>query len=153
FDPLRHQGLVVAIGHLAAEGGEEEVGRDENRRRQRDQHARFGAADLEQNEKDQRLFEEIIAERRKELSPKQRRKAARQQQGRRHLGLILCGGPIISMKALCDIHEFGLWTGAPLPAAGWRAPRLAVMSKDPHRIARALSADFTHWFCKIASQD
>ena len=40
LDPLRHQRLVVTVGHLAAERGEEEIGRDEHRGRQR--HQRFG---------------------------------------------------------------------------------------------------------------
>src|SRR5262249_28501164 len=105
-------------------------------------HARFGAADLEQNEEDQRLLEKIVAERRKELGPKQRRKAARQQQGRRHRGLILCGGPIISMKALGDIHDFGLWTAIGAAAEEWasgarrrRRPRSA-RTAPTHRSCR-----------------
>src|SRR5207249_9945189 len=93
LDPLCDQRFVKAVGHLAAEGREKEVGRDEDRRRKLDQDPGGRAADLEQNEEDQRLLEEIVAERRKELGPEQRRKPARQQQGRRHLGLILCGEP------------------------------------------------------------
>jgi hypothetical protein len=58
------------------------------------------------------------------------------------------------MKALCDIHEFELWTGAPLPPAGSQAMQIALISKatPTHRIARTLSADFTHQRCKIVPQ-
>ena len=42
-------------------------------------------ADLEQNDEDQRGLEEIVAERRKELAPEQRREAARRHQGRGHV--------------------------------------------------------------------
>ena len=42
LEPLRHHRLVVAVGELAAERGEEEVGRDEDRGGERDQ--RLGVA-------------------------------------------------------------------------------------------------------------
>ncbi len=37
FQPLRHARLVVAVGQFAAERGQKEIGRDEDRARQRDQ--------------------------------------------------------------------------------------------------------------------
>ena len=81
LQPLRDHGLVVAVGDLAAERRQEEIRRDEHRRRERDQ--RFGrrAADLEQDQEHQGVLEEIVAERREELAPEQRREAAGQQEG------------------------------------------------------------------------
>src|SRR5262249_20377731 len=81
LDALRDHGLVVAVGHLAAEGREEEIREDEYRRGKRDQHMGGGARDLEQDQKDQRLLEEVVAERREKLGPEQRRKAPRREQG------------------------------------------------------------------------
>src|SRR6266478_3900392 len=82
FEPLRDAGLVVAIGELTAERGEEEKRRDEDRGGKGDQGIR--AAQLEQNKKDQRILEEIVAECREELAPEQGREAPRHQKGRRH---------------------------------------------------------------------
>ena len=42
LEPLRHHRLVVAVGELAAERGQKEIGRDEDRGGERDQ--RFGVA-------------------------------------------------------------------------------------------------------------
>ena len=47
LDPLRHKGLVVAVGHFAAKGREKEVWEDEDRRRERDKHVGGRAFDLE----------------------------------------------------------------------------------------------------------
>ena len=44
----------------------------------------FGAADMEQDEEDQRVLEEIVAEGREELAPEQGREAPRHQQRRGH---------------------------------------------------------------------
>ena len=84
LEPLRHQGLVVAVGELAAERGKEEVGRDEDRRGERDERLGIRPADVEQDEKDERVLEEVIAEGRKKLGPEQGRKAPRHQQRRGH---------------------------------------------------------------------
>ena len=43
LQPLRHQGLVVAVGELAAEAGQEEERRDERRAGERDQGLGIGA--------------------------------------------------------------------------------------------------------------
>ena len=72
--------LVVTVGDLAAERGQEEIRRDEHRARERDQRLAMRAADMEQNEKDERILEEIIVECGKELRPEQRREAPRQHQ-------------------------------------------------------------------------
>src|SRR5208337_3786859 len=71
FEPLRHGCLVVTIGKLSAERGEEEIRRDEDCGGQRDQCFGVRAADVEQDKKDQRILEEIIAECREELAPEQ----------------------------------------------------------------------------------
>ena len=42
----------------------------------------FGLAELEQQHKNQRLLEEVVAERRESLTPEQRRKTSRRHQGR-----------------------------------------------------------------------
>ena len=86
LEPPRHHRLVVAVGEFAAERGQKEIGRDEDRGGERDQRLRVGAADVEQDEKDQGVLEEIVAEGRKELGPEQRREAPRQEQGRGHGG-------------------------------------------------------------------
>ena len=80
FEPPRHHGLVVAVSEFTAERGQEEVGCDEDRSRERDERLGVGAADVEQNEKDQRVLEEIVAEGREKLGPEQRREAPRHQQ-------------------------------------------------------------------------
>ena len=84
LEPLRHHRLVVAVGELAAERRQEEVRRDEDRGRERDQRLGPGPADLEQDQEDQRVLEEIVAECREELAPEQGREASGQQQGRGH---------------------------------------------------------------------
>ncbi len=83
FQPLRHPRLVVAVGQFAAERRQEEIRRDKNGARQRDQRLRAGAP-AEQDQKDQRGFEKIIVECREKLAPEQRRKAPRQHQRERH---------------------------------------------------------------------
>ena len=84
LEPLRHHRLVVAVGKLAAERRQKKVGRDEDGSRQRDERFGVRASDLEENEKDQRIFEEIVTEGGKELGPEQRREAPRHEQGRGH---------------------------------------------------------------------
>src|SRR6476620_5061783 len=86
LEPPRHHRLVVAIREFAAERGQKEIRRDENRGGKRDQRLGVGASDVEQNEKDQGVFEEIVAEGGKELGPEQGREAPRQEQGRGHGG-------------------------------------------------------------------
>ena len=86
LEPPRHHRLVVAIREFAAERGQKEIGRDENRGGERDQRLRVGAPDVEQNEKDQGVLEEIVAKGGKELGPEQGREAPRQEQGRGHGG-------------------------------------------------------------------
>src|SRR5262245_57331311 len=81
LDPLRTKGLIVAVGNFDAKGRQKEVWEDEHRRRERDQHVGGGACDLEQDQKDERLLEEVVAERREKLGPEQRREAPRRQQG------------------------------------------------------------------------
>ena len=84
FDRLRHPRLVIAVGDFAAQAGKEEIGRDENSAGERDERFGVGAAAAEQDQEDQRGFEKIVVECREELAGEQRRKAPRQNQGRRH---------------------------------------------------------------------
>ena len=84
FDPARHHRFVESIGELAAEGGEKEVGCDEDRGGERDQRFCVRAADMEQDEKDQGVLQKIVAERGEELSPEQGREAPSHEQGRGH---------------------------------------------------------------------
>ncbi len=84
LEPLRHHRLVVAVGELAAERGKEEVGRDEDRGGERDQRVCVRAADMKQNQENQRVLEEIVAERREKLGPEQGREAPRHEQGCGH---------------------------------------------------------------------
>ena len=58
FEPLRHLGLVVAVGKFAAERRQKKVGRDEDRGGERNQRLRVRAADMEQKQKDQRGLED-----------------------------------------------------------------------------------------------
>ena len=45
FQPLRDERLVVTVGDLAAERGQEEIRRDEHRARERDQRLAMRAPD------------------------------------------------------------------------------------------------------------
>ena len=80
FQPLRDHRLVEAVGDLAAERRQEEIGRDEHRAGERDQRIGRAAVDVGQDQEDQRVLQEIVVERREELAPEQRRETARQQQ-------------------------------------------------------------------------
>src|SRR5262249_48314032 len=115
LQPLRHLGLVVAVGKLAAERREKKVGRDENRSGERDQRLGVRAADMEQQEKNQRGLEEIVAECREKLGPEQGREAPRHQQRRGHGFSAGSNGREAQMR---DKRWFGLF---PLPAN--EAPR------------------------------
>src|SRR4029453_1693312 len=84
LEPPRHHRFVVAVGELATERGKEEVRRDEDRRGERDERLGIRPADVEQDEKDERVLEEVIAEGRKKLGPEQGREAPRHQQRRGH---------------------------------------------------------------------
>ena len=75
LEAARHHGLVEPVGQLAAEAGQKEERRNERRGRKRDQLARMAAAELEQDEDDQRVLQKVVIERREELAPEQRRKA------------------------------------------------------------------------------
>ncbi len=79
-----HNGLVEAVGDLAAKTGEEKEREGERRGRELDQRAGFGLAEPEQQNEDQRLLEKVIAERGERLAPEQRRKTSRRHQGRSH---------------------------------------------------------------------
>ena len=84
LEPLRHQGLVVAVGELAAEAGQEKERGDQRRASERDQGFGIGARNLEQDDEDQRGLEEVVAECREELAPEQGRETSRGHQGRGH---------------------------------------------------------------------
>ena len=79
-----HDGLIEAVGNLAAETGKKEERKCESRGRELDQRAGFGLAELDQEDEDQRLLQEVVTERGEGLAPKQRRKTSRRHQGRGH---------------------------------------------------------------------
>ena len=114
LEPLRHQRLVVAVGQLAAEPGQEEVRRDEHRRGERDQRFRRAAPDLEQDQEHQRVLEKIVAERREELAPEQRREAPGQQEGF-GIGLGRGHGPHF-MPMDCDGRQSRAPDGGDIPS-------------------------------------
>src|SRR5689334_14708016 len=72
LQPLRHDRLVVAIGDLAAEGGQDEIRQDENGARELDQRLGIRAGQLEHDQDDQRVLEEVVIERTEELAPEER---------------------------------------------------------------------------------
>jgi hypothetical protein len=82
---LRHDRLVVSVGDLAAERGEEEVRRDEDRAGKRDQRLAF-RSDMEQDQEYDRVFQEVVVKGGKELTPEQRREAPGQHQWLRRFG-------------------------------------------------------------------
>ena len=92
LQPLGHPGLVEAVGDLAAERRQEEERRDEDRSGQRDQHLRMRALQLVQQQEDQRVLQEIVAEGRKELAPEQWREPPRQHQGKHGVGPFIGSG-------------------------------------------------------------
>src|SRR5215471_6512081 len=117
LEPPRHHGLVEAVGELAAEGGEKEVRRDENRGGERDERLGVGAADMEQDQEDQCVLEEIVAERREKLGPEQGREAPRHQQRRGH------GSPAGSKWAARPRTRANASSvSLPSPASGQAAP-------------------------------
>ncbi len=54
LEALGDERLVVAVGHLAAEAGQKEIRRDENRAGERDQRLAVRPAELKQDEEDER---------------------------------------------------------------------------------------------------
>ena len=97
---LRHQSFVVAVGKFAAEARKQKERKDQRCAGKRDQCPGIGAADLEQNEKDQRGLEKIVAERREELAPEQGRETSRRHQGRGHGSSAVINGSTIYGSAL-----------------------------------------------------
>ncbi len=87
FDEL-HARAIVALSNLSASSPpsaeENEEGRDEHDAGERDERLALLAADLEQDQQNQRVLEEIIVEGREELAPEQRREAARGEKRLRH---------------------------------------------------------------------
>ena len=75
FQLSRHLGLVEAVGHFAAEGRQDQEWRDENRPRRRYQCLAIRPGDLEQDQENNRILENIVAECREELRPEQGRKS------------------------------------------------------------------------------
>jgi hypothetical protein len=109
FEAPCHHRLIETIRELAAKTREEEERRDEDSTRQRDQRLGVLAADLEQNQKDERVLEEVIVEGRKELAPEQRREAAGGHQGCGHsvdpLAKVPLGRPRMPVCALGSLNR------------------------------------------------
>jgi hypothetical protein len=121
LDTLRNPRFVVAIGEFAAEPREEEERGDQRRAGECYQYSRIGAGNFEQDDKDKRCLEEIVAESRKELTPKQRREAALRHEGRGHVSSVVGLPAVRRAPRLLD---------GSLDAAGGVGDA-AVRAKDP----------------------
>jgi hypothetical protein len=84
FETPRKPRLVLRIRHFAAKPGEEKRGSHESANRERDQWARLGFAEPEQDQHGEHVAHEIIVEDGKKLAPEQTREAACPQQGGEH---------------------------------------------------------------------
>ena len=84
FQPPGDEGLVKAVGDLAAKRGQQQEGRHEDGPRQSDQRSRLIGGQREKNQEHQRVLEEIVIEGGQELRPEQGRKAPGQHQMRVH---------------------------------------------------------------------
>ena len=67
----RHQRFVESIGHLAADAGKKKEGRDENGAGDLHQHARSRRRGGVDDQRDERVLEEIVVEGRQELAQEQ----------------------------------------------------------------------------------
>ena len=85
LQPACDAGLVVAVGEFAAEGRQDEHRHDQRGAGERHQSAAFRGAELEQNQDDQRVLDEVVAERGKELANEDRYEASRGQKLLKHI--------------------------------------------------------------------
>ena len=76
FEPPCDDGLDVFVGELAAEPGQDEIGEDEDGARDRHQRIAVAGHSTIKQDDDERVLEHVVIERREELRPEQRRKAA-----------------------------------------------------------------------------
>ena len=90
LDALRDPRFVVAVGEFAAEPRQEEERRDDGGAGERNQDLGIGAGDLGQNDEDECRLEEVVAERREELTHEQGRETARRHQGLKHRSPAVC---------------------------------------------------------------
>ena len=77
----RHHRLVEAIGHLAANAGENKEGRDENSAGELDESPRSRCRSGVDDQRDERVLEEIVVECGKELAQEQGSETPGGQQG------------------------------------------------------------------------
>ena len=78
------RGLVVGVGDLAAERRQRDLGQGEDRDRQRDLRPDVLGREAEEDHHRQHLADEVVVERGKELTPKERCEAPRTHQCRKH---------------------------------------------------------------------
>ena len=140
LQPLRDDCLVETVGHLAAERRQEEIRCDEHRAGKRDQRFGLFAADPEQDQEHERVFQEIVVERRKELRPEQRRKAPRQHQGGRGshgtpVTADTCWSPTISMNGpvRANAAKIGVTARFPSITPAGSARRAGACNRDRRR--------------------
>src|SRR5262249_37817795 len=79
LETLRDTRFVEAVGHLAAESGQEEVRRNDRCRHELGQSIGGRTGNLEYQQEYQRILEKIVAECGKELAPEQGREAPGQK--------------------------------------------------------------------------
>jgi hypothetical protein len=85
FQTPCHHRLVVAVSDLAAERRQEEVRRDEDRTRERNERLAAGPH-MEQDQEDDRVLQEVVVEGGEKLAPEQWREAPGQHQRLRRFG-------------------------------------------------------------------
>ncbi|MGY4368133.1 hypothetical protein ACVW1A_004198 [Bradyrhizobium sp. LB1.3] len=76
FEPPRDDGFDVFVGELPAEPGQNEIGEDEDGARDRHQRISVAGRDTVKQDDDECVLEHVVVQRREELRPEQRRKAA-----------------------------------------------------------------------------
>ena len=80
FQPPRDNAFDKFVGEFAAEAGEDKERKDEDCTRHGHQRVGMSRDRAVEQDDDERVLEDIIVERRAELRPEQRRKAARRHQ-------------------------------------------------------------------------
>jgi hypothetical protein len=112
LEPLGHERLVEAVRDLAADRGEDERRKDEDRGRERDQGLRVRHGPFVEDQEGERVLEEIVVEGAEELAPEQGRKPTRGKKAVGHAktpavrNIVPASQPTHSGR-LCRRHLYG----------------------------------------------